>query len=257
MGQELLERKIGFELTPSRQCWSLVGALIFSLTQVAGARAQEPGIAGQLPLETSRVSIAPNRPTLKLGSQGETVSELQAALKLLGFYGGSVDGIYGRETAGAVSQFQKAAGLTSDGIAGPVTWKSLFPPAPADNTQTGSPGPSNPSASGGSSTPTPGNQPPSPEPARTTPPRQTTPPSPERVKPAVPEPVALPTLRRGMRGPAVAHLQERLKAIGVYDGPVDGVFGPQTEAAVKTAQRNKNLNPDGVVGPVTWSAILR
>jgi hypothetical protein len=33
-----------------------------------------------------------NRPTLKLGSQGERVSELQGALKLLGYYTGTVDG---------------------------------------------------------------------------------------------------------------------------------------------------------------------
>jgi len=39
-----------------------------------------------------------NRPTLKLGSQGERVSELQGTLKLLGYYTGAVDGNFNQTT---------------------------------------------------------------------------------------------------------------------------------------------------------------
>jgi len=60
-----------------------------------------------------------------------------------------------------------------------------------------------------------------------------------------------------MRGPAIINLQERLRAIGVLKGVVDGVFGPATETAVKAVQRNSSLNPDGIVGPATWNALLR
>ncbi|MCG8365537.1 MAG: peptidoglycan-binding protein, partial [Pseudanabaenales cyanobacterium] len=58
-------------------------------------------------------------------------------------------------------------------------------------------------------------------------------------------------------GDAIAQLQERLKALGVYNGSVDGVFGPETERAVRQAQRNSNIEPDGIVGPATWRALLR
>jgi N-acetylmuramoyl-L-alanine amidase len=36
----------------------------------------------------------------------------------------------------------------------------------------------------------------------------------------------------------------------------DGIFGPITEAAVIAFQRSRNLNPDGVVGPLTWGALF-
>jgi peptidoglycan hydrolase-like protein with peptidoglycan-binding domain len=68
-----------------------------------------------------------NRPTLKLGSQGERVSELQGALKLLGYYTGTVDGNFNQMTANAVSQFKQAAGLAPDGIVDGNTWQRLFP----------------------------------------------------------------------------------------------------------------------------------
>jgi peptidoglycan hydrolase-like protein with peptidoglycan-binding domain len=60
-----------------------------------------------------------------------------------------------------------------------------------------------------------------------------------------------------MRGSAVEGLQERLKAIGFFSGAIDGVFGTETQAAVQAAQRNFGLEPDGVVGPATWLALLR
>ena len=37
--------------------------------------------------------------------------------------------------------------------------------------------------------------------------------------------------------------------------PVDGVFGPQLEAAVKDFQQGAGLAADGIVGPLTWSAL--
>jgi peptidoglycan hydrolase-like protein with peptidoglycan-binding domain len=71
-----------------------------------------------------------NRPSLKVGSQGERVAELQAALKLLGFYSGAVDGIYSENTASAVSRFKQAAGLNPDGVVDASTWQRLFPNQP-------------------------------------------------------------------------------------------------------------------------------
>lgn len=57
----------------------------------------------------------------KLGSRGEEVRKIQQKLKQLGYYKGSVDGIYGTGTQNAVKAFQRNCGLTADGIAGPKT----------------------------------------------------------------------------------------------------------------------------------------
>jgi peptidoglycan hydrolase-like protein with peptidoglycan-binding domain len=69
--------------------------------------------------------------------------------------------------------------------------------------------------------------------------------------------VALPILREGMRGSAVAQLQERLRTLGFFRGTADGIFGTATQSAVKAAQQNFNLEPDGIVGAATWSALMR
>jgi peptidoglycan hydrolase-like protein with peptidoglycan-binding domain len=71
-----------------------------------------------------------NRPTLQVGSKGERVTELQAALQLLGFYTGKVDGVYNEDTVQAVSRFQQAAGLKADGVVDVTTWQRLFPNEP-------------------------------------------------------------------------------------------------------------------------------
>lgn len=57
----------------------------------------------------------------QVGSRGEEVRAVQKKLKELGYYTGSVDGIYGNATKRAVKAFQKSCGLTEDGIAGPKT----------------------------------------------------------------------------------------------------------------------------------------
>lgn len=55
------------------------------------------------------------------GSRGSEVRQIQTKLKELGYYKGSIDGIFGRQTKSAVIAFQKNCGLTADGIAGPKT----------------------------------------------------------------------------------------------------------------------------------------
>lgn len=60
-------------------------------------------------------------------------------------------------------------------------------------------------------------------------------------------------LRRGSRGPEVRDLQRRLNELGYEAGPVDGIFGPLTERAVRSFQRDSGLVVDGLVGPRTRS----
>jgi peptidoglycan hydrolase-like protein with peptidoglycan-binding domain len=272
-------------------CGSALGLMIIGLDNVpvkAGSRLPDEQTIAQLTAETPV-----NRPILRMGSEGAAVSELQAVLKLLGYYSDVVDGIYRESTASAVSGFQQAAGLTPDGITGPATWNRLFPNTPT--VVRTSPTPSNKPTPVRTS-PTPSNKP---APVRTSPLPSNNPassfpvptiiqstntsegvnkPAPEdpskprqssRPKPAsTPSSsastanlqataVTLPILRQGMQGPAVIQLQERLKTLGFLKEAVDGVFGEATLAAVQAAQQKFNLAPDGVVGPTTWRALLR
>ncbi len=65
-------------------------------------------------------------------------------------------------------------------------------------------------------------------------------------------------LRRPMlRGDDVSDLQFKLAALGFDAGRVDGIFGPQTEAALKDFQRNAGLTTDGVCGPDVLSGLAR
>lgn len=66
----------------------------------------------------------------------------------------------------------------------------------------------------------------------------------------------MPVYRLGAKGEEVAKVQERLRALGHYRGPVDGLFGGGTEAAVRSFQRAERLAVDGVVGPKTWARLF-
>lgn len=62
-------------------------------------------------------------------------------------------------------------------------------------------------------------------------------------------------LRIGATGEDVAALQRFLAAVGIDPGPIDGIFGGRTDAAVRTFQSQKGLLVDGVVGSQTLFAI--
>jgi peptidoglycan hydrolase-like protein with peptidoglycan-binding domain len=66
---------------------------------------------------------------------------------------------------------------------------------------------------------------------------------------------ARPTLREGSRGLEVKQLQENLNLLGYDAGAVDGIFGPQTKAAVTAFQRDHELVQDGVFGQKTRKAL--
>ena len=62
---------------------------------------------------------------MKLGSTGTAVSALQQNLTTLGYYYGDVTGHYGNLTQQAVKKFQKAKGLTQDGVASTATLNAI------------------------------------------------------------------------------------------------------------------------------------
>ncbi|MEA5554610.1 peptidoglycan-binding domain-containing protein [Anabaena cylindrica UHCC 0172] len=212
-----------------------------------------------------------NRPTLKLGSQGERVSELQAALKLLGFYTGAIDGIYQAGTASAVSQFKQAAGLNPDGIVDTITWQKLFPNVStvAANIPLA---PTQPTSVNSFTVPTQAYR--IPKVSNTSIPKPT-PPKPTTIARNNPNtafqatPIkqqnpniqytaeGWPILRLGNSGSEVVKLQKLLQNLGFLKGRIDGDFGVTTEAAVKAAQTRYGLQPDGIAGGATWEACVR
>ncbi|WP_413166770.1 peptidoglycan-binding domain-containing protein [Capilliphycus salinus ALCB114379] len=67
---------------------------------------------------------------------------------------------------------------------------------------------------------------------------------------------SLPLLRRGSKGGDVKYVQAELNNHFGANLAVDGAFGPATEAAVKKYQSKMGLVPDGIVGRLTWNALL-
>jgi hypothetical protein len=56
---------------------------------------------------------------------------------------------------------------------------------------------------------------------------------------------------------AVKTLQQQLGQLNYYEGPVDGIMGPQTTAAVKDLQRQAGLPQTGTMTPATQAALAR
>ena len=176
--------------------------------------------------------------SLREGSKEKAAVRLmQQKLKNLGFYRGSVDGSFGSGTTDAVKSFQRANGLTADGVAGSGTLNRLFASSAKSATITAAPWPTA-----------------SPRPTL----RPTQSPLPPNIYVLVtPAPYGYyPTLRRGMYGNPVQEMQEALRNQGYYYGATDGYYGEGTENAVKSFQRTNGLDVDGVAGPATLRTLL-
>lgn len=63
---------------------------------------------------------------LRRGATGEDVIELQSRLEYIGYYKGSIDGVFGWETHWAVRSYQEAFGMKVDGIVGEKTKQKLL-----------------------------------------------------------------------------------------------------------------------------------
>lgn len=134
-------------------------------------------------------------------SAGPKVAAVQVALKRLGLYSATVDGVRGPLTKAAIVSFQRQRGLTADGVVGPQTRRAFG----------------------------------------------------KRGRPAF----GSRTMKRGDRGWDVAAMQYILARRGYPPGAIDAVFGPMSDAALRNFQRAYGLVADGLVGPVTISALRR
>jgi len=179
------------------------------------------------PQQTPDASVG----TLRSGSSGAAVTQLQTRLKELGYYTGSIDGQYGSGTVAAVRNFQSANNLTADGVAGNATQVAVynFYAIPASSTN-----------------------------AVTSPAQTSRPTAKPTEKPTATPGITGRTniyLRLGDTGSDVKTMQNRLISLGYISGTADGVFGVTTEEAVKAFQKRNSLDNDGVAGPTTLSRL--
>lgn len=68
--------------------------------------------------------------------------------------------------------------------------------------------------------------------------------------------IVLHVLQSGSKGEQVETLQRLLNSLGYPCGDVDGIFGTKTKAALVMFQKGEKLEADGVVGKLTWGALL-
>ncbi|HHY83574.1 MAG TPA: hypothetical protein GX505_13000 [Clostridiales bacterium] len=178
--------------------------------------------------------------TLRKGSSGSQVKELQKILKNWGYYNDKIDGKFGSNTYKAVISFQKDYGLDPDGVVGPKTRAKI-----SELLSKTTPAPSS-----------------SPAPTPTPKPSPTPTPTPSPTPKPTPEPTPVPvnplteTLRKGSTGSQVVELQKMLNKLGYYFGEIDGKFGSITLSAVISFQASHGLDPDGVVGPLTRAKLF-
>ncbi len=243
---------------------------------------------------SSSTSTADTDTTLRSGSRGQAVKDLQKRLKTLGYYSGSIDGVYGTGTIKAVRAFQERNRLTVDGVAGPSTLKQLYSSsaksarddADDDDDQdvddgvlrkgsrgqavrtlqkklkdlgyyTGSVDGAYGDATIAAVRAFQARNKLTVDGAAGTSTLKVLYSSSAKPAEAKDEPVEVEgdELRAGAYGPEVRALQTRLKALGYYKGGIDGSYGTQTVAAVKAFQSRNNITVDGVAGASTLARL--
>ncbi|MGE0225976.1 MAG: peptidoglycan-binding protein [Acetobacteraceae bacterium] len=54
---------------------------------------------------------------------------------------------------------------------------------------------------------------------------------------------------------SIRAVQDRLRALGFYQGATDGIWGPGTQGAIERFQQGRGLQPNGQLNPATVSAL--
>lgn len=159
--------------------------------------------------------------SLTLGSTGQEVLDVQTILAALNYYDGPLDGMYGKATMEAVKKFQRNNRLTVDGIVGSLTMQKLKTGIPwqdefnHDLLETEYP----------------------------------------LQAPAAVGQTQLGSYYKGASGADILAFQNLLATLEYYEGPLDGIFSDEMEAAVKLFQSRNGLTPDGIIGKLTAAAL--
>ena len=156
--------------------------------------------------------------TLRRGDSGSEVRWLQESLTTLGHYQGEITGNFGGLTHDAVRSFQRAFGLSGDGVAGRNTIRALKRALEDRESIMQEKGL-------------------------------------WEEETASSDQESITTLKMNVKNSAVRKLQEDLEELGFYTGTVTGSFGRLTKEAVRLFQRAHAIPSDGVAGPVTLAAI--
>ncbi len=115
-----------FNLTPDgvvgKSTWNKLSYLYTSVTRLAELDSEGTSLG---------IGTVPPSSVLRLGSSGQDVITLQYLLNVAAEFNSMIpapaqDGIFGRGTQQSVTAFQNAAGLTPDGVVGPLTWQALY-----------------------------------------------------------------------------------------------------------------------------------
>lgn len=180
-----------------------------AITKPKAAVTVKPPVAK--PKTATTVTPAKKYPTLKAGSKGTAVTDMQNKLKTAGIYKGKINGSYDSATKAAVISFQKKYKLKSDGIAGPTTLGKLDSVITSLKSTT----------------------------------KTTT------TKATVAPVKKYSTLKAGSKGASVTDMQNKLKKIGIYKGKINGSYDTTTKNAVISFQKKYKLKADGIAGPAT------
>ena len=167
---------------------------------------------------TTKISQLGNPPDYtQKGSSGDSVEKLQQALKIKGYFSGTVDGKFGDATVSAVKAYQKAMKLTETGKADYDTIKKLFGSVLTTTVA------QDPKMNGITK---------------------------------ISEITVPATSKKGDSGKNVLALQQALKIKGYFKAPIDSKYGDATYEAVLAFQKAKGLYQDGVAGFNTIKALF-
>ena len=197
-----------------RATWYKISYIYVSVKDLAELTSEGETVSGTLSNGTWNLGSG----TLKVGSTGSEVEQVQFWLSTLAQYESSipsvtVDGIYGSGTAAAVRAFQRLYGLTVDGIVGRTTWTELYDQFRSIQSDNGTPN-------------------------------------------AYPG-TALRQGSSGQNVRLVQFWLKIARTVytSLNNVTVDGSFGSATAAAVRRFQTYFGLTSDGVVGRATWNKL--
>ncbi len=115
------------DIAAVRQFQRVNGLTVNGVADLATQQTLYASYALRADAQASQVTPAPNPGApLRIGSSGDEVKAVQSRLITLKYLTGAVDGIFGTQTASAVSSFQQTNGLVNDGIAGSQTLGVLY-----------------------------------------------------------------------------------------------------------------------------------